>query len=260
MWRWGIKVPCRWNSSNCGCETSARAAEAAALPCSVSFAWFGPSCAQRFPQDEQLCWQAEKRTWQVWSLSVWVQRVCRNSLVNRWNIMLKFFLFPFTQGNLQFISRVRSWHHKFPPELLSPVMWEFRPLGLPRNSYNGEAFPHEEIISGKLQEELYSQQREVTTTIPQHWGPAQCCAHNKLTRRWRVKHVHHPGTCRTLTTKSYRASFHSARGWELQTTPTAVTYKEMHWENVILILLSQGGAATTHKRHLSTWTDTSKKD
>lgn len=39
----------------------------------------------------------------------------------------------------------------------------------------------------------------------------------------------------------------------------AVTYKEMHWENVILILLSQEGAATTHKWHLGTLTDSSNK-
>lgn len=103
--------------------------------------------------------------------------------------MLKVFFFPFTQGNAQFISRARVWHHKFPPELLSPVMWGFRPLGLRSNSYNGEVFPHEEIATGKLHSRnwLCSQQREVSITFPQHWGPAHCCAHNKLARRWTMK-------------------------------------------------------------------------
>lgn len=71
---------------------------------------------------------------------------------------------------------------------------------------------------------------------------------------WRVRFTchHHPGKCRTLATKSHRTSFHSARGWELQTCLIAVTYKVRHGENVILILLSQGGAAATHEGHPST--------
>lgn len=120
--------------------------------------------------------------------------------------MLIFFLFPFTQGNSQFISRVRAWHHKFPLELLSPLTWEFRPLGLPSNSYNREAFPHEEIAIGKLHSRNWqcSRQREVTTTIPQHWGPAHCCVHSKLTRKWTVKCEVHVPTPREVQNIGYK--------------------------------------------------------
>lgn len=130
--------------------------------------------------------------------------------------MLNFFLFPFTQGNPQFISSVRMWHHKFPPELLSPIMWEFSPLGLPSNSYNGLTSPHEESTQ--------QEQTVLPTERARHHTPTGVLLIAVLTiswqggEQWNVKFLcHHPGKCRTLATKSFRTSFHSARGWELQT-------------------------------------------
>lgn len=53
-----------------------------------------------------------------------------------------------------------------------------------------------------------------------------------------------------LTTKSYRTAFHWAMGWEIQITTFTLTDKTMHWENMILVLHSQGGVTITHKWHL----------